>query len=76
MSQLHDRMPVILAPGDYAQWLDPAVDDPVAIQHLLRPCGEDELVAEPVSMHVNRVANDDSRCIEALVQPKVGRTLF
>jgi putative SOS response-associated peptidase YedK len=70
LSDLHDRMPVILAPGDYAQWLHPAVGDPAGLQHLLSPCGDDELVAEPVSTHVNRVANDDPHCIEA------ERTLF
>lgn len=33
---LHDRMPVILAPGDWARWLEPGDgDDPAA---LLRPC--------------------------------------
>lgn len=67
---LHDRMPVILAPVDYALWLDPASQDAAALQHLLAPCGDDELVAEPVSTHVNRVANDDPRCIA------VQRSLF
>jgi putative SOS response-associated peptidase YedK len=64
LSELHDRMPVILAPGDYSTWLDPTVQDSAALQHLLAPCGDDELVAEPVGTHVNRVANDDARCIE------------
>jgi putative SOS response-associated peptidase YedK len=63
LQELHDRMPVVLAPCDYATWLDPTVDDPSAFKHLLAPCGDEELVAEPVSTHVNRVANDDSRCI-------------
>jgi putative SOS response-associated peptidase YedK len=70
LAPLHDRMPVILATGDYDLWLDPAVQEPDKIAHLLAPCGEDELVAEPISTHVNRVANDDPRCIE------VQRTLF
>jgi putative SOS response-associated peptidase YedK len=65
LSNLHDRMPVILAPGDYAEWLDTSVQEPIALQHLLQSCGDDELVAEPVSTHVNRVANDDPRCIAA-----------
>jgi putative SOS response-associated peptidase YedK len=65
LSNLHDRMPVILTPGDYGMWLDPDIQDPAALQHLIAPCGDDELVAEPVSTHVNRVANDDPRCIEA-----------
>jgi putative SOS response-associated peptidase YedK len=64
LQPLHDRMPVILAPGDYKRWLDPATEEPAQLAHLLAPCGDDELVAEPISTHVNRVANDDPRCIE------------
>jgi putative SOS response-associated peptidase YedK len=63
LKDLHDRMPVMLAPCDYAVWLDPKIDDPAALQHLLAPCGEEELIAEPVSTHVNKVTNDDPRCI-------------
>jgi putative SOS response-associated peptidase YedK len=70
LRELHDRMPVVLAPCDYGLWLDPRVDEPAALAHLLAPCGDDELVAEPVTTHVNRVANDDPKCIE------VERTLF
>jgi putative SOS response-associated peptidase YedK len=64
LSKLHERMPVVLAPCDYDMWLDSKVEDPAALKHLLVPCGEEELVAEPVGTHVNRVANDDPRCIE------------
>ena len=64
LAELYDRMPVVLAPGDYEAWLDPKIEDPAALQHLLAPCGEEELVAEPVSTHVNRVANDDPQCVE------------
>jgi putative SOS response-associated peptidase YedK len=63
-------MPVILAPGDYRLWLDPAITDPAQLQHMLAACGNDELLAKPVSTHVNKVANEDPRCIEA------ERTLF
>jgi putative SOS response-associated peptidase YedK len=70
LRHLHDRMPVILAPGDYALWLDAAVQDPAALSHLLAPCHDEELEAEPVSMRVNRVANDDPLCIA------VERSLF
>jgi putative SOS response-associated peptidase YedK len=49
LCNLHDRMPVILGPNDYTQWLDPNIDDPAALQPLLTPCGEDELLADPVS---------------------------
>jgi len=70
LSALHERMPVVLAPCDYAMWLDPAVEEPAALKHLLAPCGEEELMADPVSTHVNKVANDDPRCVE------VQRSLF
>jgi len=70
LRELHERMPVILAPGDYSTWLDAKIEDPAALQTLLAPCGEDELVAEPIGTHVNKVANDDPRCIE------VQRSLF
>jgi putative SOS response-associated peptidase YedK len=70
LKELHDRMPVVLAPCDYAAWLDPRVEDPAALAHLLAPCGEEELIAEPVDTHVNKVANDDPRCVA------VQRSLF
>jgi len=70
LSEVEERMPVVLAPGDYEMWLDAGIEDSAAIQHLLMACGEDELIAEPVGTHVNKVAHDDPRCIE------VQRTLF
>ncbi len=70
LRELHERMPVVLAPSDYAKWLDPNVENPVEIAYLLAPCGDEELVAKPVGTHVNRVANDDPRCVE------VQRSLF
>jgi putative SOS response-associated peptidase YedK len=70
LEALHDRMPVILEPSDYALWLDPAVQDPAAVQHLIAANDDQAIVAEPVSTHVNRVANDDPRCVE------VQRALF
>jgi len=72
----HDRMPVILAPDDYGLWLDHTVDDPAALGHLRAPCREDELLAEPVSTHVNRVANDDPQCIQSLAHENGERSLF
>jgi putative SOS response-associated peptidase YedK len=64
LSALHDRMPVVLAANDYSLWLDPAVTDPAALGHLLAPAADEELVAEPVSTHVNNARHDDPRCVE------------
>jgi putative SOS response-associated peptidase YedK len=63
LAPLHDRTPVILSPGDYARWLDPAVREPEAVADLLMPYDDSELVAEPVSTQVNRVANDGPECV-------------
>ena len=63
LAEMHDRMPVILEPNDYALWLDPEVQDPAAVAHLVVPNDDEAIVAEPVTTHVNRVANDDPRCV-------------
>jgi putative SOS response-associated peptidase YedK len=64
LSELHDRMPVVLAPGDYAQWIDSSVQDPGALNHMLESGEDIELVAEPVSTRVNRVTEvEDPDCI-------------
>lgn len=34
---LHDRMPVLLGPSDFATWLDPSIQDPGVVRELLRP---------------------------------------
>jgi putative SOS response-associated peptidase YedK len=53
MRRLHERMPVILEPGDYDKWL--ADDDP---RELLKPCPVDMLECFPVSAKVNSAKND------------------
>ncbi len=70
LTALHDRMPLILEPGDHELWLDPKVQDSAALQHLIAPNDDEAIIAEPVSTHVNRVANDDPRCVQ------VERALF
>ena len=60
---VHDRMPVIVAPEDYGQWLDPAVTGGEKITNLLRPCPIAVMVAYPVGNRVNNPANNDDQCI-------------
>jgi len=52
MRAVHDRMPVILAPGDWAEWLEG--DDPA---RLLRPAPDGLLRFWPVSKAVNTPRN-------------------
>jgi putative SOS response-associated peptidase YedK len=63
---IHDRMPVILAPGDYAAWLDCGRTDLKALQALLRPHPAGAMEAWPVGPYVNNPRNNDARCIEPL----------
>ena len=63
VAPVHDRMPVIIVPEDYARWLDPE-RNATDVQDLLRPYAAGEMEAIPVSKHVNTPANDDPRCVE------------
>lgn len=61
MSSVHDRMPVILEPGEWKTWLESGNPDATA---LLKPAGEGILELYRVSTAVNNPRNDDSSCIE------------
>lgn len=60
VAQLHERMPVILGPRDYARWLDPR-EDP---RDLLVPHATDGMRTYPISTKVNAVRNDGPDLIE------------
>ncbi len=61
---VHDRMPVIIRPADFDQWLDPECRDADAMKELLQPWPAEEMTANPVSKYVNSPANNDAHCIE------------
>ncbi|MFQ5400516.1 MAG: SOS response-associated peptidase [Anaerolineae bacterium] len=65
VAPIHNRMPVIIEPPDYALWLDPG-PNPELARHLLRPYPAEKMVAYPVSTRVNSPRNDDPRCIAPL----------
>lgn len=58
MALIHNRMPVILHPRDYAKWLDPSTQTPDGLTPLLKPYPDDEMNAYPVSTLVNKPGND------------------
>lgn len=64
LKDIHDRMPVILAPTNYAVWLDPAVRQAQLLQPLFRPYPPEDMTAYPVSLRVNDPGRDDAACIE------------
>ena len=61
---IHDRMPVILAPADYAQWLEASEEEPKRLMSLLGPYPSEAMAAYPVGPRVNSPGNDDAGCIE------------
>lgn len=64
MAKIHERMPVIVAPEDYARWLDLELQDPVEIGQMLTPYPAEQMTAYPVSTLVNNVKNDGAELVE------------
>jgi putative SOS response-associated peptidase YedK len=60
---VHHRMPVILAPPTFEQWLGEGVSDVSSLLPLLRSAPNDLLVATPVSQYVNDARHNDPQCI-------------
>lgn len=61
---VHDRMPVILHPGDYDQWLDADVRQHDLRGELLRPYPASEMAGYPVGAAVNNPRNEGGALIE------------
>lgn len=64
LQSIHNRMPVILAPTSYDQWLDPTFQQAEPLKALLRPYLSEELTAYPVSTFVNNPRHDAPQCLE------------
>lgn len=69
LAPVHDRMPVIVAPGDYARWIDPAVADPADV---IAPYPPALMRCVPVSARVNSVRHDDPSLIEPVAETAAG----
>ncbi|AZN99036.1 SOS response-associated peptidase [Mesorhizobium sp. M9A.F.Ca.ET.002.03.1.2] len=57
IAHIHDRMPVVIDPRDFARWLDCRTLEPRDVADLLRPAQLDFFEAVPVSDLVNKVGN-------------------
>jgi putative SOS response-associated peptidase YedK len=62
VAPIHERMPVILAPQEYAQWLDPGFKEIDRLQALLDPYPAAEMIIYPVSSLVNSPKNNSPEC--------------
>lgn len=64
MAKIHDRMPVIIPPERFAEWLD-ARTPPPAVEEMVRPRESEGMEAWPVSLGVNNPKNDS----ESVMRP-------
>lgn len=64
MAKIHDRMPVIIRPEDYATWIDTNFTDVTKIQAMAQPYPERFMEAYPVSRKVNSPQHDSPDLIE------------
>lgn len=62
MRSIHERMPVIIDPKDYEQWLNPEIRK----TELLQPYSSEKMIYYPVSTEVNSPKNDRSECIQPI----------
>lgn len=66
LSQVHDRMPVILPNSAYEPWLDPTLRDPEHLKPLLQPYSAAAMNSYPVSSQVNSPRHNSPDCIQAI----------
>src|SRR6516225_1506143 len=55
VAEIHNRMPLILAPADYVRWLSEEPDP----HDLMRPFPAEPMRMWPISTRVNKPENDD-----------------
>ena len=60
VAEIHDRMPLILAPADYSRWLSTEPDP----RDLLRPFPAEPMRIWPISTRVNKPENDEPSLLE------------
>ena len=67
---LHNRMPAILPPEQFAAWLDPKQRDPARLLPLLVPYPSDRLERRPVDRRVNSAKVDEPGLTAAVELPE------
>jgi putative SOS response-associated peptidase YedK len=65
-AEIHNRMPVILAPAAWPAWLGEEEADAGTLKALLVPCPAGEMTMWPVSARVGNVKNNDPTLIEPI----------
>jgi putative SOS response-associated peptidase YedK len=65
-AQLHNRMPVVLAPEAWPQWLGEEPADEGQLKSLLAPYPSGGMICWPVSQRVGSVKNNDPSLVEPI----------
>lgn len=63
---IHERMPVIIAPDHWNDWLGLPARNVHGVQQLLKAYPDGEMMAWPVNRMVNNPRNDSEECIQEL----------
>lgn len=63
---IHDPMPVILEPANYARWLGEEPTEPPHLMAMLKPYPAEAMEAYPVSVRVGNVKNTNASLVEPL----------
>jgi putative SOS response-associated peptidase YedK len=66
LGMIHDRMPMIIGPASWSDWLDPANGDVADVVALLSPAAVSGLTTYPVATAVNSVRNNGPQLIEPI----------
>jgi len=69
IAHVHDRMPAIVPPEGYAEWLDPTNEATDRLARLLQPCQRADLRARPVSSRVNDARHQGADLVEPISRP-------
>ncbi len=64
--RIHDRMPMVIDPARWGDWLDPGSSDAAHVHALLAPAAASGLASYPVGTDVNYVRNNGPALIEPL----------
>ncbi len=71
VAPVHDRMPAILTPEDFDEWLDPTNSDLDDLQSLLVPAPDDYLSYYAVSTEVNKPSSNGPELLDPIDAPTV-----
>ncbi|HZH98690.1 MAG TPA: SOS response-associated peptidase [Fimbriimonadaceae bacterium] len=66
VSDLHDRMPLIVAPEDFDLWMDREIQTSGPLQPILRPFPAERMAITPVNPIVGNPNNEGPECIESM----------